>query len=163
MRIGVLSDTHIPLNAKKLPDELIKGLKGVDLIIHAGDIIELSVLDELKRIAPVEAVAGNMDPRSVSRALPEKKILELGGFKIGVMHGSGPPYGLIDHIRRRFEGEKLDCIIYGHAHKASIEHIGRTIFFNPGSPTDKVMAPYNSYGILEITDKITPKIIKLKS
>lgn len=162
MKIGVLSDTHIPLAAKSLPSVLLDELKGVDLIIHAGDLVELSVLDVLKRIAPTEAVAGNMDSYKTGRVLAQKKILELGGFRIGVIHGSGTPANLINYVQQSFKDEKLNCIIYGHSHTPSIKNIDDTIFFNPGSPTDKVFAPYNSCGILEIAEKLTPKIIRLK-
>jgi len=65
IKIGVISDTHIPLSANKIPDEIFKHFEGVDLILHAGDLIKLSVLDELRKIAPVEAVYGNMDSLKV--------------------------------------------------------------------------------------------------
>ncbi|MFH1868305.1 MAG: metallophosphoesterase family protein [Candidatus Omnitrophota bacterium] len=163
MRVAVLSDTHIPLACKSLPEALLKEIEGVDLIIHAGDLVELSVLNDLVKIAPVEAVSGNMDSLKSGRSLPRKKILELGGFKIGITHGSGAPQNLICCLQQEFANQELDCIIYGHSHLPKIENIDGTIYFNPGSPTDKVIAPYNSYGILEITDKLTPKIVRLKS
>ncbi|NQT90500.1 MAG: metallophosphoesterase family protein [Candidatus Omnitrophica bacterium] len=161
MRVAVISDTHMPVNIRKFPEDFLEKLKGVDMIIHAGDLIELSVLDELNKIAPTKAVTGNMDSHKARKALPEKLILELGGFKIGVIHGLGHPDKILEYVMERFKDEKLDCIIYGHSHNPKIETIEGTIYFNPGSMTDKVFAPYNSYGILEIDDKLTPKIVRL--
>ncbi len=73
MRVGVISDTHVPAIARSLPAAVFEVFKGVDLILHAGDVVELSVLDELRTIAPVEAVAGNMDGSEVHLNLPLKR------------------------------------------------------------------------------------------
>ena len=161
MKIAVLSDTHIPTSTGRLPDNLIKQIRGVDLIIHAGDLEELSVLEELDKIAKTEAVVGNMDSHKVIRQLPKKKILEIGKFRIGVIHGEGHPDTLIDYVQEKFKGERLDCVIYGHTHEPKIEKIGDTLYLNPGSPTDKVFAPYNSFIMIEIDERIKPEIIRL--
>jgi uncharacterized protein len=160
MQIAVLSDTHIPANCGSLPRRLLDGLKGADLIIHAGDFTELSVIDELKDIAPIECVSGNMDANVIKRQFPDKKILELEKFKIGIVHGYGSPDNIIHYARQTFAGESLNCIIHGHSHLPKIEYIDDMIVFCPGSPTDSIYAPYNSFGWLEISDKINPKIIR---
>jgi putative phosphoesterase len=161
MRVVVISDTHIPIAADRLPEALIKELNGADLILHAGDLVELTVLEGLKKFAPCEAVIGNMDCPQVRKALSEKKVLEVGGFKIGIIHGQGAPQTLLDFVQNKFIAERPDCIIYGHSHTPSIVTKDNIIYFNPGSPTDHIYAPYNAFGILEITDKITPSIIRL--
>lgn len=161
MKAVVISDTHIPASGNKLPDLLIKQLKKIDLIIHAGDLTELKVLEELNRFARTEAVVGNMDSFKVRRILPEKRILELGNFRIGVVHGVGHPDNLIPYVRQRFADEKLNCIIYGHSHRPSIDRLENIIYFNPGSPTDKIFASYNAFGILEIGEELVPRIIRL--
>ena len=161
MKIAVISDTHIPATTDSLPEELISKIQGVDMIIHLGDFTELSVLNEFKKIAPVEAVAGNMDSHIVRRELPETRILELEGFKIGLVHGYGGPDGLIKYAKDIFKDSKLDCIIHGHSHIPRIDYVDGVLFFCPGSPTEKIFAPYNAFGILEINDKITPEIIRL--
>ena len=161
MKVGVISDTHIPVSCNRLPKALIEGLKGVDLIVHAGDLVELFVLDELSKIARVEAVCGNMDSRDVKRQLPEKKVLKLGKFNVGLIHGEGAPDKVFRYVQDAFKEEELDCIIYGHAHNPIIEIIDDTIYFNPGSPTDKIFAPFNSYGIIEVEDILKPKLIRL--
>jgi uncharacterized protein len=161
MRIAVLSDTHIPATADRLPEALLEGMRGSDLIIHAGDFSEFSVIQELEKIAPIECVAGNMDSNTIKRQFPVKKILELEGFRIGIMHGYGAPDNLLGCVTKEFVDDKLDCVIYGHSHIPLIKYISGVLYMCPGSPTDKVYAPYNSFGVLEIDDKITPKIVRL--
>jgi predicted phosphodiesterase len=77
------------------------------------------------------------------------------------MHGYGLPNKLIDLISQIFKKDNVDLVIFGHSHSAVNEKRGNTIYFNPGSPTDKIFALHNSYGIIEINDKIEAKIIKL--
>lgn len=159
VRIGVLSDTHIPVAAREIPRKALKLLGGVDLIVHAGDILQPTVLEELKELAEVRAVYGNMDTHSVREKLPEIETFEVQRFKIGVIHGSGPPYGIESRVREKFN--QIDVIIYGHSHSPKNEVIDDVLFFNPGSPTDKVFAPHNSLGILTIDRKISGEIIKI--
>ncbi len=160
MKIGVLSDTHIPFAAAKLPEEIYLAFKDVDLILHAGDLIDISVIDELKKIARTEAVRGNMDEAAVVSTLPAKKIVEAGRFKIGLIHGYGSPSGLIDRLAGEFP-QKVDAIVFGHSHSPLNEVKNGILFFNPGSPTDKIFANYNSYGILTVNDGIKGDIIRL--
>jgi len=160
MKIGVISDTHIPERAKELPSAIFSAFKGVELILHAGDLIELSVLDKLKEICPVKAVYGNMDSQEVKNILTQKEIIELGRFKIGIIHGWGSPDRLIETVKKEFP-QKISVIIFGHSHNPINQLIGETLFFNPGSPTDRIFSVFNSYGILHIDDKITGEIIKI--
>lgn len=161
MKVVVISDTHIPASCDALPNILLEKIKGAGLIIHAGDCTELSVIDELEKIAPVEAVVGNMDSNMVRRRFPVKRIIELGSFKAGIAHGHGSPDRLVDYVKALFKEDELDCIIYGHSHIPKIDYIDGILYFCPGSPTEKVFAPYNSFGILEVDEKITPTIIRL--
>jgi uncharacterized protein len=161
VKVAVLSDTHIPANIDRLPEILLDALKGSDLIIHAGDFTEEFVIDELKKIAPIECVAGNMDSVRIRRKCPDKKIVKLGNFKIGITHGYGAPDKIIDYVKNIFKGEQLDCIIHGHSHIPNIEYIDNVLYLCPGSPTDKVFAPYNSFAVLEIDERLTPEIIRL--
>lgn len=149
MKIGVISDTHIPHRAKKIPKKITQLFSNVDLIIHAGDLVDISILDELEIIAKVEVVKGNMD--GADNPYPIKKILSIEELKIGLIHGYGSPFGLRDRIRKEFD--ELDIIIYGHSHKPYNKTENGILFFNPGTPTDKIFALYNSIGILEINGK----------
>ena len=162
MKIGVISDTHLSDKTQELPEKILEDFKSVDMIIHAGDLIDLEVLEKLKAICKnVKAVWGNMDPYEVKKKLPEKEFLKIGNYKIGVMHGYGHPDKLVGLLTSVFKDDNVDLIIFGHAHYSMNEKVGRILFFNPGSPTDKMFAPYNSYGIIEINDKIEARIIIL--
>ncbi|MDY6964354.1 MAG: metallophosphoesterase family protein [Halobacteriota archaeon] len=158
MIIGVISDTHLPVRAKRLPEELVNRLKDVDLILHAGDFEEMNALREIQNIGEVKAVHGNMDSLGLKRELPEKVVFEAEGFKIGITHGSGPPIGLEKRVKAKLPD--VDVIVYGHSHKPKNEVIGGTLFFNPGSPTDKIFAPFKSFGILKIGEEVKGDIIK---
>ena len=160
MKIGVISDTHIPERALDIPPEIYSAFKDADLILHAGDLASLDVLKLLEKICPVKAVCGNMDDANSRKILKDKEIIEAGKFKIGLIHGRGNPSNLIDFARSAFS-EKLDVIVFGHSHSPFNEKIAGTLFFNPGSCTDTVFAPYRSYGILEINDHIQAKIVRL--
>lgn len=162
MKIGVIADTHIPDREKEIPRQILEAFKDMDMVIHAGDFIDLSVLDKLKTVCKdVKAVWGNMDPYEVRKQLPEKEIVRVGNHKIGIMHGYGPPNGLIGLLGEIFKEEDVDIIIFGHSHSAVNEKRGDILYFNPGSATDKIFALYNSYGIIEINDKIKARIIKI--
>lgn len=161
IKIGVVSDTHLT-SPKDLPEELVNAFSDVDLILHAGDLVSLAILEEFKRIGPrVYAVYGNMDPVEVKRVLPEKEIVEIAESRIGLTHGRGAPSNLMEVVKEKFKDEQLDCIVYGHAHAPRNEIRRGLLYFNPGSPTDKFFAPYNSYGILEVDKKIIGKIIRI--
>lgn len=174
VKIGVISDTHITDRSGQIPQAVLNAFKGVDLVIHAGDMVSLRVIEALKGVCPkVIAVAGNMDQEAVRKRYPPKQILEILGHRIGLMHGAGAPFNLIDLLKDAFKQDGCDLIIYGHSHKPMNEEIDGVLFFNPGSATDLACA-YNSYGIIELSKKpaklsqscarqagITAKIIKI--
>lgn len=159
MKVGVISDTHVPAIVPALPPAVFDIFAGVDLILHAGDIVELSVLDELRAVAPVEAVAGNMDSGSVHGVLPAKKLLQLGAYRVGLIHGKYRIDVQKDMIRKEFDA--VDLIVYGHSHTPFWGRVGDVLFLNPGSPTDKRHAPYNSVALLEVGAELRAEIIKL--
>lgn len=162
MKIGVISDTHIPDKASEIPQQILEAFKKVDMVIHAGDLVDLSVLDTLKSVCKdVKAVWGNMDPYEVRKELPEKEIIKVGNYKIGVMHGYGHPNNLTKLLSGVFEKDNVNIVVFGHSHNAVNEKKGNTIYFNPGSPTDKIFAINNSYGIIEINNKIEAEVINL--
>lgn len=161
MIIGVLADTHIPDRASSLPETIFKEFPKFDMILHAGDLVDITVLEKLKKInKKVIAVAGNMDYPGVLNVLKRKEVIEVGKFKIGLIHGYGNPTTMLENLPREFD-KNIDILVFGHAHKPVNEAKDNLIYFNPGSPTDKLFAPYNSYGIIEINDKINCKIVKI--
>ncbi len=162
MRIGVLSDTHIPDRAPAIPAKVLEDFKHVDMIIHAGDLVDLGVLEQLKSIcADTRAVWGNMDPYEVRKQLPEKEVITVGNHKIGLIHGYGASAKLMELAAGIFKNDRVDIIVFGHAHCPVNEKKEGILYFNPGSPTDKIYCPYTSYGIIEINDKVEAKIIKI--
>jgi hypothetical protein len=151
MRIGVVSDTHIAGPGDELPAALLRGLSGVERILHAGDILIPEVLDQLRKIAPVEAVHGNVDERAVQKLLPEELVLELAGCRIGLFHGHGSLSAPLNALRH-WHGRPVDVIVFGHSHLPLIEHNGGRLLLNPGSPTQPRRAPFPSYAILKIDE-----------
>lgn len=161
MKIGVISDTHISSRHEHIPGIILDVFKQMDIVMHAGDMVDLSVIDELKSVCPkVVAVAGNMDPEAVRKKYPEKEILEISGYRVGLMHGCGSPLNLVELLKNVFKEDKPDIIVFGHSHKPMNEFIDGVLFFNPGSATD-FSAEYNSYGIIEINEGINARIIKI--
>lgn len=152
LRIGVISDTHIPRKAKSLPARLIEGLQGMDMIIHAGDINTDYVIMELEEIAPVHAVAGNTDSWEIFAALGGKKIVEAEGCRIGVVHGDGSYGTTLERAKRAFPGDGVNCVVFGHSHIPYNREEDGILYFNPGSPTDKRRQDEYSYGILTVND-----------
>ena len=159
MKVGIISDTHVPGAASSLPPAVFRIFKDADLILHAGDIVELSVLEELSAIAPVEAVAGNMDGPDLQKRLPRKKVLTIGKFMVGLIHGKYRIDVQKEMIRKEFGN--IDLIVYGHSHTPFWGRIGDVLFLNPGSPTDNRYAPYHSVAVLTVGDALTAEIVRV--
>jgi len=158
--IGLISDTHVPSRATSLPNDIFTIFQNVDYIIHAGDLVELSVIDELEQIAPTLAVHGNMDTIEAKMVLPELNSLKLLDKKIGVTHNPNILCGL-DYMRELTKTNKFDILVYGHTHNANIKWDEKTLYINPGSPTSpSSLLNKPSVAILKITQNtITPQII----
>lgn len=161
MKILVLSDTHIPLSAKTLPARILKEAEKADLLLHAGDFVSLDILKNLQSLCSVRAVYGNMDSLEIRQILPEKDLITVNKFKIALIHGWGPPDNLISWAKERFKNDNPDVVVFGHSHHPENIKFDKTLYFNPGSPTDRMFSPYNSFGIIEIEDKIKTKIIRI--
>lgn len=132
MLIGVISDTHIPGRAARLPDDVHRIFEGADLIIHAGDVIERSVLDELSVIAEVVGVRGNCDPLNIG--LPGTLTLAAEGVLVGVVHDSGRTEGRRERMRASFP--ECRAVVFGHSHVPLSEDDGSLLLLNPGSACD---------------------------
>ncbi|HXZ95331.1 MAG TPA: metallophosphoesterase family protein [Dehalococcoidia bacterium] len=154
MRIAVLADTHVN-RLEQLPKKIIDALPTVDLIVHAGDFTDLQLLKELKRLREVKAVHGNMDSKELKTVLQVKEVIEIGNKRIGITHGSGGPWGIEERIRKMFESDQIDIIVYGHSHRSENKVINDILFFNPGKATD-------SFGILTINGGAEGEIISAR-
>lgn len=160
MRIVVLSDTHIPRVAHDLPAAIYDEIKKSDMIIHAGDFVEKEIYDKLSAMKEMKAVYGNMDANSLHGILNQKEIMQIGRVRIGLIHGHGAPRDIVETVNNEFTN--VNAIVFGHSHSAMNIVKDGILFFNPGSPTDRVFSSANSYGILEINgNRIEGKIVKL--
>ena len=158
MKIGVLADTHLTHFPKGIGECIEHHFRDVEMILHAGDVVELSALDFFAG-REIKVVAGNMDSWELKHRSPAKMVLTLEGFTIGLIHGWGSPAGIEDRIIQEFDA--LDILVYGHTH-AAVSHTRNGIrYFNPGSPTDKRFARTNTIGLLELGTSIHTQIITI--
>lgn len=163
MKIGALSDTHWRGEGSGVPRRLKEIFAHVDLILHAGDLVTLSVLAELEAIAPVVAVAGNMDADPVKRALRSRRVIRAGSHRIGLIHGHGVPGrvwlggGRVDfdvlnaYLLQQFED--VACIVYGHTHLARAERWQGVLLFNPGTAIASWPARRSTVGLLTVDEE----------
>ena len=164
MKITVISDTHISTVSNNLDHKMLDDIKSSDICLHAGDFTEYKVFKELSNFTKVYGVCGNMDDSQIKKELPERMIIDVEGIKIALTHGRGSPIKVMDSIKIIFENsyQDIDIFIFGHSHIPLDKIINGKIYFNPGSPTDKVFSPYNSYGTLNIENKaITRRLVKI--
>ena len=130
MRIAVVSDTHLPKGARVLPAECVERLRAADLILHAGDLVSVSFLEELRALGPpVEAVYGNVDEPVLRSLLPKERIVEIGTARIGMVHIPGPRAGREERLRARFSG--CGAVVYGHTHLPQVERVDGVWILNP--------------------------------
>ena len=151
MKIGLISDTHLSDRRQELPSEVPTVFAKVCAILHAGDLVRSHVVDQLARIAPTEAVRGNMDHAECG-GLPKKRIVDAGGVKIGLYHGTGGPNGIAERVLAHFGEDDVRVIVFGHSHCPMIEERGGILLVNPGSASNSRFGPYPSVGLLEIED-----------
>ena len=151
MRIAMLADTHVN-NVEDLPKKIINALSTVDLIIHAGDFTDVQLLRDLEELSKVKAVQGNMDSTELKAILPAKAIVEIKNKRIGITHGSGSPWGIEERVRKVFESDRIDILVYGHSHQSQNKVIKDILLLNPGKATD-------SFGILTIGAGVKGEII----
>ncbi len=132
-------------------------------MVHAGDLVQLKVLEELERAAPVIAVCGNMDKHEVVKKLPRMDSVEVYDWKIGVTHDPGALFGM-DRMVSLAKKHDFDILIFGHTHRSFLKERSKTLFLNPGSPTNP-LPPFltkPSVGLLRIKENaIEPQIIEI--
>jgi len=161
--VGLISDTHVPVRAKAIPREVFKVFENVDYIVHAGDLVQLSVIDELEQIAPVLVVFGNMDGPEIRGRLSKMNSFRVFDWKIGVTHNPGTLFGT-RKIREIARTNGFNVLVYGHTHSPNIKWEGNVLLVNPGSPTNPSPSFIGkpSVGLLKVTkDRIVPQIIQI--
>jgi putative phosphoesterase len=158
VKIGVLSDTHLHQVTQEFLDIYDHYLADMDLVLHAGDVVSPDLIDFLNR-KDFHGVSGNMDPVALKQVLPEKKVLSLAGYRLGLIHGWGSSDGLENRILPLFHD--VDIIVYGHSHIASNHVREGVLFFNPGTATGYSASGKHSIGVLELGDTARTEIIQL--
>jgi putative phosphoesterase len=169
-RIGIVADTHIPDRLKKLPASVFEKLRGVDVILHAGDLSAAHVVKDLETIAPVFSVQGNRDMITrYGRTLPTDRVIEIGEVRIGLTHGHGGVreyiaeklryhtlgYSLkraVDRVQSRFND--VHAVVFGHTHRPYNEVCNGVLIFNAGSVGPDYYTRYGAgVGIITILDR----------
>lgn len=161
--VGLISDTHVPSRARRIPKEVFEVFDKVDYIVHAGDLVDLSVIDELEQLAPVLAVYGNMDGPEIRGKLSKVNSFKILDWKIGVTHDPGSLFGK-GKMRDIAAKNDFNVLVYGHSHSSSARWEGKTLFINPGSPTNPIPPFINkpTVGLLRITkQEIVPRIVQV--
>jgi putative phosphoesterase len=149
-RIGVISDTHIPSRVKRVPDAALRHFEDVELILHAGDLSTLAVLDQLAAFAPVVAVQGNVESDEVIAALPIKREVVVGGCAIGLVHILGERTRYPRTARLEFTDARV--VVFGHSHIPHVQEAPGLLLLNPGSATDRRRQPTCSVALLTIAN-----------
>jgi putative phosphoesterase len=151
MRIAVISDTHLPRGPRRLPGACVARLRAADAILHAGDLMELEVLEALQALGPpVHAVRGNVDSAELQARLPLQRLLDFDGVKVGMVHDAGPRAGRLQRMRNRFPDAR--AVVFGHSHIPLHEARDGFQIFNPGSPTERRRSPHHTMGLATVAD-----------
>lgn len=150
--VGVISDTHLPRRAARIPDAALRQFEDADveLILHAGDLSTRAALDQLEAYAPVEAVQGNVEDAEIVRTLPITRQISVGGCLIGLVHILGDRATRRGAARREFPDARV--VIFGHSHIPFIEDRDGLLLLNPGSATDRRAQPHCTIALLTISD-----------
>jgi putative phosphoesterase len=149
VRIAIISDTH----SRPIPPACRQRLAAADVILHAGDLSSIAVLEQLEALGPpVHAVAGNIEEPEVRLRLPARRVVEVEAARIGLLHDAGPAKGRLARMRAAFP--ECDAVVFGHSHIPLLERddAGFAIF-NPGSPTDRRRQPHHTMGEATVEER----------
>ncbi|MBI3744572.1 MAG: YfcE family phosphodiesterase [Chloroflexi bacterium] len=165
MRIGLLSDTHLPSDRRMLWDEVTTAFQGVDLILHGGDIVHPMVLDWLEQIAPALAAQGNNDGGWGDSRMQPMHIVETGGWRLAMVHDMEPEDRPIEYLRKNYlKDERVDIIVTGHTHFERLDYREGVLQINSGSPTHPHLwsTRLGTVGILDLdSSKLDARIVRL--
>jgi uncharacterized protein len=161
MLIAILSDTHMPRGARRLPEACSAALGQAELILHAGDFSTATTLAELELLGPpVVGVHGNVDDEELRSSLPAERVVEIEGARVAMVHDAGPAAGRLGRMRRRFP--EADAVVFGHSHLPLHEEEEGFQIFNPGSPTERRRSPSRTMGVARVREgRITFELVDL--
>jgi uncharacterized protein len=150
-RLLLVSDTHIPGRARRLPDPVLRAADAADLVVHAGDWVSEAVLAELRQHGDVLGVWGNNDPDDLRAELPEVARREIEGVRFAVVHETGARAGREARMDRVFPDD--DVLVFGHSHIPWDSRTPRGLrLLNPGSPTDRRRQPRHTMMSVVVAD-----------
>jgi uncharacterized protein len=149
MLIAIVADTHLPRGSRAIPEACVEHMRTAALVLHAGDLSTVDVLEDLRALGPpVAAVHGNIDSADLRRMLPERQVVDAAGVRIGLLHDAGPATGRLRRMRMAFP--ECDAVVFGHSHIPLHEEEDGFQIFNPGSPTDRRRQPRHSMGMARV-------------
>jgi len=149
MQLAIISDTHMPRGARAIPPACLERCRAAELILHAGDLSDVAVLELLRSLGPpVHAIHGNVDSDALRAQLPGRLEVELDGVRVGMLHIPGPAVGRVQRLRAAFPA--CDAVIFGHTHMPEHGELDGFQIFNPGSPTERRRAPVHTMGTATI-------------
>jgi uncharacterized protein len=163
MLIAVISDTHLPRGARRLPEACVERIAAADMLLHAGDFSTLDVLRGLEALGPpVVGVHGNVDSAELRRLLPSERVVSVEDARIAMVHDAGPSAGRLERMRVRF-GDAADAVVFGHSHLPLHQSATDGFqIFNPGSPTERRRAPTHKMGLAHVDGKrVEFELVKL--
>lgn len=165
VRIGLLTDTHLPSDIRYLWDEVRTAFDGVDLILHGGDIVTPGVLDWLEDIAPTLAARGNNDGGWEDQRMQDLHLLDVEGWRLALIHDMEPEDRPIEYLRDFYlKGEAADIIVTGHTHFERLDYRDGVLQINSGSPTHPHLysTRLGTVGLLDVgADGIDARVVKL--
>ena len=156
IKVGVLSDTHLYGVNNAFQRIFDRHLSDADMILHAGDYVSEEIVLFLEKTR-FHGVQGNMDSPAIKESLPDRKVITIGSFRVGLVHGWGPSRGLEERILKEFQ--PVDLLVYGHSHTPCDHVKGGVRLFNPGTATGFASGGNHSIGILTIDREIHGEII----
>ncbi|HEY3006449.1 MAG TPA: metallophosphoesterase [Micromonosporaceae bacterium] len=159
MRLVMTADTHLPVRAKDLPRQLWAAIDAADVVVHAGDWVDVSLLDAIEqRARRVIGVVGNNDGPTLAARLPEVARAELDGLRLAVVHETGPAAGRERRCAARFPD--TDVLIFGHSHVPwdTVSDSGLRLL-NPGSPTDRRRQPTGTFLTADVSEGQLTRVV----
>jgi hypothetical protein len=162
VNVAVLADTHLPRGARRLPDECVRRIRDAELLLHVGDFVSVGALRLLEELAPVLGVWGNMDEPALRELMPQSRIVEVDGARVGLVHVPGPAKDRHARLLSRFPG--CDAVVYGHTHVPEVARHRGCWILNPGSPTERRRSPEHTMIELSIDQaQVVPRLVTLSA
>jgi uncharacterized protein len=161
--IAVIADTHVK-HLDELPSKVLDVLTSADLILHLGDFISPELLTDLKKLGNFHGIWGNHDRLPEMRQrLKRIEILEVGGKRLGLIHGLFYPVSRQRRLKAWFKKDQIDILLFGHSHMVTSKILDGVLLFNPGSVVGKFPASHRSFGLLILNGTVETQVIPIEN